>query len=88
MMVSKAIDEKRCVVARFRLSAEQWKNLIEFFKRKPTGVITKEALDAPVKWPRGKKSHKAGSHAVVIVNESNEDNYYIIKNSYGQGFAD
>ncbi len=58
-----ALTQKRPLVARFRLTATQWKNFKNFFSKNgnPQGILTKSAIGAKI------LNEKTSGHAVVLI---------------------
>ena len=77
----KAISRKRPVVARFRLTDEEWGAFSDFYRRKPKGIITKKEIDIT---QRPEDALLMG-HAVVLTSYNSEGLQFM--NSWGTGWA-
>lgn len=75
-----AINKKRPVLAKFKLSTEEWNLFRDFFKKNPKGVLTSEDLKNNCIKDDG------GGHAVVLI-RINPD-YLCFMNSWGVNWAD
>ncbi|XP_028392636.1 uncharacterized protein LOC114517178 [Dendronephthya gigantea] len=80
----KAIVEKRFVVARFRLTDDEWEIFSSFYKHNPAGVLTQEVLDVR-KRPTSEESSTSG-HAVVLTSYNSKCLTFM--NSQGAEWAD
>ena len=78
----KAITAKRPVVTRFRLTDDEWDSFSEFFKSKPTGILTKKEIDITARPPNA----PTDGHAVVLTSFNSE--CLRLMNSWGVGWAD
>ena len=81
----KAISEKRPVVARIRLTKQEWDVFKRFYKAKPTGILTRKQLDIrkrPIPCPETDFE----SHSVVLTSYNSE--CLIFMNSWGEGWGD
>ena len=79
-----AIVKKRPVVARFRLTDDEWEAFSEFYKNNPTGILTQNELDVR-KRPTNPSPPTSG-HAVVLTSYNNK--CLIFMNSWGQKWGD
>lgn len=77
-----AIVAKRPVVATFFLNDEEWDHFSEFFRRTPSGILTKAELDIG---KRGEKEKLSG-HAVVLTSFNSKCLRFM--NSWGDSWAD
>ena len=73
------------LVARFSLSADQWKRFRDFFKNNKDGILLKRDIGS-------QRKMKVTGHAVVAVREGftrdksgNVKGHWVIKNSWGSG---
>lgn len=78
----KAIIAKRPVVARFRLTDDEWDSFGKFFKSKPTSILTKKEIDITARPP----NTRTGGHAVVLTSFNSQ--CLRLMNSWGVGWAD
>jgi len=83
----KALKEGRSpVVATFRLSPDQWKAFSTFFGTSPPGnplgILRTRDL------PANPNNLDGGGHAITIESYSSNDEYFVIKNSWGRTWAD
>ena len=79
-----AIVKKRPVVARFRLTDDEWKAFSSFYKNNPTGILTQNELDVR-KRPTIPPPHTSG-HAVVFTSFNSK--CLTLMNSWGQEWGD
>ncbi|XP_053396299.1 uncharacterized protein LOC128556181 [Mercenaria mercenaria] len=76
-----AIAAKRPVVAKYRLTNEEWKTFRKFYDDNPTGILKKRDLDI------SRRTHDPTiGHAVVLTSYNSECLY--LMNSWGEDFAD
>lgn len=78
----KAIVAKRPVVATFRLTDIEWTQFSKFFRRDPSGILTKAEIDLDKRDPADKLS----GHAVVFTSFNSE--CFRFMNSWGDNWAD
>jgi hypothetical protein len=80
----KTVAAKRPVVAKFRLTVDEWESFSKFYSSHPTGtcILTKRDLDTT---KRNLKS-KTGGHAVVLT--SFDSKCLRFMNSWGDNWAD
>ena len=78
-----AITAKRPVVTTFWLTDDEWRSFSEFFKSKPTGILTKKEIDITARPPNARTGD---GHAVVLTSFNSE--CLRLMNSWGVGWAD
>jgi hypothetical protein len=79
-----AVAKKRPVVARFRLTDDEWKAFSRFYKTNPMGILTQNELDVR-KRPTSPPPDTSG-HAVVLT--SYNSSCLTFMNSWGQKWGD
>ncbi|XP_045168868.2 uncharacterized protein LOC123531720 [Mercenaria mercenaria] len=77
-----AITEKRPVVAKFRLTREEWNTFHRFYERNRTGILTSRDLDIC----RRRRNSDTSGHAVVLTSFDSE--CFRLMNSYGEDWGD
>ena len=81
MGAMKAITSSRPVVARFRLTDQEWHSFRNFFKSNKTGILTKKEIDITARPPNTRTS----GHAVVLTSFNSE--CLRLLNSWGDRWA-
>jgi ribosomal protein L37AE/L43A len=79
-----AIVKKRPVVARFRLTDNEWKAFSNFYKTNPMGMLTQNELD--VRKCRTRFPPRTSGHAVVLTSYNSKCLTFM--NSWGENWAD
>ncbi len=79
-----AVVKKRPVVARFRLTDDEWEAFSNFYKNTPTGILTQNELDVRER-PTSPPPYTSG-HAVVFTSFNSK--CLIFMNSWGQEWGD
>ena len=82
MSAMKAITSSRPVVARFWLTDREWHIFTNFFKRNPTGILTKKEIDITARRP----ITRTAGHAVVLTSFNSK--CLRLLNSWGDNWAD
>ena len=72
----------RVVLASFSLNETEWRRFTSFFQSEPNGILQRHHLNGP----SFEEEEDEEGHAVVITGESNDA--WLIKNSWGEDFAD
>ncbi|XP_053396301.1 uncharacterized protein LOC128556182 [Mercenaria mercenaria] len=78
----KAVAAKRPVVAKFRLTDDEWDVFGSFFRNNPTGILTKRDLDIS----KRSSASRTGGHAVVLTSFNSKCLRFM--NSWGDRWAD
>ena len=77
----KAVSRKRPIVARFRLTDQEWKAFSRFYQINPKGILTREEIDIK----RRSRSCFTHGHAVVLTSYNSES--LQLMNSWGTDWA-